>query len=72
MTEEHDDEESKTYNPNLWGLGTGIFGLVAFTISYIFFGWPDTLIHVLILPVIVGLLVRWQIKLSYGNPYRDD
>lgn len=72
MREEHASEETKTYNPNLWGLGAGIVSLVFFTISYLYFGWPDMLIHVLLLPLIISLIVRWQIKLKYTNPYRDD
>ena len=64
--------DDKAYNPNTWGLVTGVVSLAIFAIAYVTIGFPSMLIHVFMLPIIIGFIVRWQIKLKYTNPYRDD
>ncbi len=75
MTEhgqERQSEEAKTYNPDIWGFVTFVIAFIAFAVTHFSFGFPDLLIHVLILPVIIGFVVRWLIKLKYTNVYCDD
>ena len=66
------DDNKKTYNPNAWGLATGLISLAIFAVTYVTIDFPSMLVHVFVLPIVVGLVVRWQIKLKYTNPYRDD
>ena len=65
-------EPEKSYNPNIWGAVTGLASLLIFSVAYATLGFPSMLIHVLILPIVIGLIVRWQIKLNFTNSYRDD
>ena len=67
-----EQEPTKPINPNLWGLGTGVVAFILFAIAHFTIGFPDMLIHAFILPIVIGLLVRWQFKLEYTNPYRDE
>ena len=66
------DGPEKTYNPNVWGFATGVFALLVLAVTHVTIGFPSMLVHVFILPVVIGLVVRWQIKLKYTNTYRDD
>jgi hypothetical protein len=70
--QEPDAEGAKPVRPNLLGVVTGVFALIVLAITHFTIGFPDMFIHVLMLPVIIGLVVRWSIKLNYTNAYRDD
>jgi hypothetical protein len=66
------DDDDRNYNPNVWGFVTGLVSLAIFAFTYFTVGFPDMLMHVFTLPVIIGLIVRWQIRLNHTKRYRDD
>ena len=66
------ENNEKTYNPNLWGLVAALVSISIFAVSYLMFDFPDMLIHVFMLPVIIGFVVRWQIRLNHTKHYRGD
>lgn len=67
-----EDHELKTVSPTRIGVITGVVALVVFAITHIAFGFPEMLIHVLLLPLLIGLIVRFSTKLNYTNPWRRD
>jgi len=64
--------DAKPVRPNLIGIVAAVLSLTLFGVTHFAFGFPDMLIHVVMLPVIIGLATRWSVKLNHTNPYRDD
>ncbi|MEC9067697.1 MAG: hypothetical protein VX569_10510 [Pseudomonadota bacterium] len=65
-------KDDKPIRPNLIGIVTGVLSLMLFGVSHFTLGFPDMFIHVLMLPVIIGLVTRWSVNLNYTNTYRDE
>lgn len=65
-------ETDKPVRPNQVAIITAVLSLIVFSVTHFTFGFPDMLIHVLILPIIIGLVVRWSLKLNSTNNYRRD
>lgn len=62
----------KPIRPTRIGVITGLGALVIFAVTHIAFGFPEMLIHVLLLPLLIGLIVRFSTKLKHTNPWRRD
>lgn len=67
-----DGNDLKPIRPTMIGVITGLAALVIFAVTHAAFGFPEMLIHVLILPLLIGLIVRFLTKLNHTNPWRRD
>ena len=62
----------KPVKPNLIGLLTGLVMFALFAVTHYAFGFPRMLIHVFIIPIGVGLIMRYYLNLEHGDPWRRD
>lgn len=67
-----DRNDLKPIRPTMIGVIAGLGALVIFAVTHIAFGFPEMLIHVLLLPLFIGLIVRFSTKLNHTNPWRRD